>query len=112
MKGRSRALALVAAATLVLGACGAGGGYQRGIFTGSAASTRAEERHRREASASPDRVDAAELAARRQLGLQARSTFDPDDMNKSDARRLDRRDEEGCSRRGQARSGAEARVFL
>ena len=77
---RLRALAAAVAAALMLSACGAGGGYQRGIFTGVVVDAPAEDIESR--FGKPDRVDAADPNALK--WVYKKKTFDPDNQNKVD----------------------------
>jgi hypothetical protein len=77
---RIRAMIVATAAALVLGACGAGGGYQRGIFTGYVVD--AAEGDIVAKVGKPDSVDATDPNAPK--WVYKKKTFDPDNMNKTD----------------------------
>ena len=68
------------AVTATLAACGSGGGYQRGIFTGYV--TDATEEEITSKVGKPDKVDATDPSAPRLV--YNKKTFDPDNMNKVD----------------------------
>jgi hypothetical protein len=75
-----RALVLATAAALVLGGCGSGGGYQRGIFTGYVVDVAEEDIVAK--IGKPDRVEAADSSAPK--WVYKKKTFDPDNMNRTD----------------------------
>ena len=77
---RLRALVVATAAVLLMSGCGAGGGYQRGIFTGYVVD--APEAEIVAKIGKPDRVDAADATAPK--WVYKKKTFDPDNMNKTD----------------------------
>ena len=74
-----RPLVIILAAAL-FAACSAGGGYQRGIFTGFVVDTPEEDIVSK--FGKPERVDAAGTDARK--WVYKRKTFDPDNQNKVD----------------------------
>ena len=80
MAYRQLAFALVAAIALALGACGVGGGYQRGIFTGYVVGVGEEDIVSKVGK--PDRIDAANPDAPK--WVYKKKTFDPDNGNKAD----------------------------
>jgi hypothetical protein len=84
MQRRDAMKRLLAAATLTmtaaLTACGSGGGYQRGIFTGYV--TDATEEEITSKVGKPDKVDTTDPNAPRLI--YNKKTFDPDNMNKVD----------------------------
>jgi hypothetical protein len=75
-----RVLILAAATVVTLGACGSGGGYQRGIFTGYVVDV--PEADIVAKIGKPDRIDAADTNAPK--WVYKKKTFDPDNMNKTD----------------------------
>lgn len=77
---RMRVLILAAATVVTLGACGSGGGYQRGIFTGYVVDV--PEADIVAKIGKPDRIDAADTNAPK--WVYKKKTFDPDNMNKTD----------------------------
>ena len=74
------ASALVVAIALALGACGVGGGYQRGIFTGYVVGVDEEDIVSKVGK--PDRIDSANPNAPK--WIYQKKTFDPDNGNKAD----------------------------
>jgi hypothetical protein len=77
---RLRVLAATALTALTLAACGAGGGYQRGIFTGYVVDTVEEDIVGK--IGKPDRIDSSDPNAPK--WVYNKKTFDPDNMNKAD----------------------------
>lgn len=77
---RMRTMALVAAAAFALSACGVGGGYQRGIFTGYVVDVVEDDIVAKVGK--PDRIDTTDPNAPK--WVYKKKTFDPDNMNKGD----------------------------
>lgn len=77
--GIRRSLAIALTATVLL-ACSAGGGYQRGIFTGFAVDATEDDLVSR--FGKPERVDTSSADAPK--WVYKRKTFDPDNQNKVD----------------------------
>ena len=77
---RLRALVVAVGAVLVLGGCGSGGGYQRGIFTGYVVDVAESDIVAK--IGKPDSVDATDPNAPK--WVYKKKTFDPDNMNKTD----------------------------